>query len=685
MTSPFRRVLADDSASPGWCLLELVALSGLAVAQPVLDVIGQSPDIFVVRRAGWADVLLLVVIVVLGPPLVGWAIELIAGLAGRRARHLAHLTLLTVLAVLFAIQLVKEVTDLGGKRLLAAGLASGIVLVALVTGVRGGRSALRLVAAFPLVLAVLFLSGSPAREVVLGRDAASVADVVATEPAPVVMVVLDELPLGSLLDAEGRVDEVLFPNFAALAGGSTWYRNHTTVAPTTVEAVPAILTGRWPLLGRPSPTAATYPENLFTLLGGQYALHVSEIGTRLCPASLCPVPAYGALPELLRDAREVWTSQASPEPSTNELDLDVGGDHRADVVRAGDVEDFTEELGRSGATPRLDFLHAFLPHGGWTFLPSGARYVGPHPPAGNVFFSWVDEFAADAARARHLLQLQYTDALLGGILDRLRELGTYDESLVVVTADHGVSFRAGETMRAPTSATYPDVMWTPLFIKAPGQSEGEVVDEPARSIDVVPTIADHLGLELPWSVDGGSLLDRPGRGDEVRILASSAGTDVEAEDDYVTFDGVDGFRQALGSGGRVPPDPLGPYRVGRYGGLVGTPVDDLAAREPSGLVARLDSPEALGDVDPDADEVPVYLTGTVTAEHPVDVAVSVNGVLAGWCRTEAAGRPDPPGEEQHPFWVVVPEALLERGENEVDLYEVRGPADGAELSPITLE
>ena len=66
------------------------------------------------------------------------------------------------------------------------------------------------------------------------------------KPNRIVMIVMDEFPLESILDGTGHVDAALFPNFAALANTSTWFRNDTTVAPYTDVAVPAILTGRLP-------------------------------------------------------------------------------------------------------------------------------------------------------------------------------------------------------------------------------------------------------------------------------------------------------------------------------------------------------------------------------------------------------------------------------------------------------
>ena len=71
------------------------------------------------------------------------------------------------------------------------------------------------------------------------------------------MVVLDELPLTSLLARNGRIDRFRYPNFAGLARASTWYSNATTVSDATKFAIPAILDGRLPAPGGPPPSAAT--------------------------------------------------------------------------------------------------------------------------------------------------------------------------------------------------------------------------------------------------------------------------------------------------------------------------------------------------------------------------------------------------------------------------------------------
>jgi hypothetical protein len=89
---------------------------------------------------------------------------------------------------------------------------------------------------------------------------------------------------------------------------------------------------------------------------------------------------------------------------------------------------------------------------------------------------------------------------------RLRESGLYDRALVVVTADHGISFRAGEKRRPLSEGNLEDIAYVPLFVKLPHQSKGRVERAPARTIDIVPTIADALGVRIPWHVDGRSVL-----------------------------------------------------------------------------------------------------------------------------------------------------------------------------------
>ena len=82
--------------------------------------------------------------------------------------------------------------------------------------------------------------------------------------------------------------------------------------------------------------------------------------------------------------------------------------------------------------------------------------------------------------------------------------------MVVLTADHGVAYRPGQPRRAPTPGNFSDIAAVPLLIKYPGETEGRIDDSPARTIDIVPTIAKELGAKLPWKAAGRPLGTAPG-------------------------------------------------------------------------------------------------------------------------------------------------------------------------------
>ncbi len=101
---------------------------------------------------------------------------------------------------------------------------------------------------------------------------------------PVVLVVMDELDANMLMNSKQRIDRTRYPNFAALARTSTWYRNATTVSGQTSDAVPALLAASRPRSDA-LPVAADYPNSVFRLLGESHAMRVTETATELSPSA----------------------------------------------------------------------------------------------------------------------------------------------------------------------------------------------------------------------------------------------------------------------------------------------------------------------------------------------------------------------------------------------------------------
>ena len=511
--------------------LHLAALWAFAFVQPLLDLLGREPQFFVARGNTGADIVLYALAFTVLPPAL---MALAVWLAGRVRPALGEGLMVVLVGALVAAILLPPAGDLLGGS--AASVAVAVILGAgaavLYVRAAAARTFLTVLSPAPLLFLVLFLAVSPASELVLPGAEAREAAAVAESDIPVVMVVLDELPTTSLLDARDRIDARRYPAFASLAREATWYRDATTVAGRTTEAVPALVTGRRPREGD-LPIAADHPTSLFTLLARSHRLAVEEPITDVCPPDLCSEerPGMGRrLRTLFADLRVVSSHLLLPEDLRGGLppiDRDYEGfagegtvapgatieQRRAfidEVFRRLGEDDprerfasITRAAGRRGSRPPFLFLHTSLPHVPWRFLADGRQYAVPAPSIpGLVEGAWTGpQWQVDQAYARHLLQAQYADRLLGGLLERLRSTGVYDRALVVVTADHGVSFRAGDRRRTPTPTNLHDVASVPLFIKAPRQRSGQVEGGAVRTIDVLPTIGRELGIRLT-GVDG---------------------------------------------------------------------------------------------------------------------------------------------------------------------------------------
>ena len=139
-------------------------------------------------------------------------------------------------------------------------------------------------APLPVLAVVLFLFASETTPLLsLGSEGSEATS--AAGDAPVVVLIVDELPTKSVLDADGDLDGERFPNLARFAEDATWYRNYTTTATHTEFAVPSILTGQPPLDEEPLYT--NYPDNLFSLLEPTHELSVFESFTKLCARANC--------------------------------------------------------------------------------------------------------------------------------------------------------------------------------------------------------------------------------------------------------------------------------------------------------------------------------------------------------------------------------------------------------------
>ena len=229
--------------------LHLGALSALAVAQPLFDLISKNPDFLVARALiGW-QVVVLGLVLVLVPPLLALGIEALVGLVSRLARAVVHLVLVALFVALFAIQALKDIPSAATSAMLILIAASlGVLAAGAYARASGLRSFVTVLSPAPALFLAIFLFLSPVSDLTFASGTAETADV--SSHIPVVMVVFDEVSTIAFEDADERIDPVLYPNLAALAKDATWFRYAT--APTDMTG-----TARRPSSPESSPSGTT--------------------------------------------------------------------------------------------------------------------------------------------------------------------------------------------------------------------------------------------------------------------------------------------------------------------------------------------------------------------------------------------------------------------------------------------
>jgi hypothetical protein len=657
--------------------LHLAVVWTFAVVQPLFQVLGGEFFFDVLPRDAVIFALALTVV----PPAILSVAEALAGLISKTLSWFLHLTFMCVLAAIFASQLLRTTIHVSGDPRFVLAIMAGVGFAALYGAAGPVRMFMTVLSAGVPVVLALFLFASPTSHFMLSSENDGPYNAPQAR-TPVVVLLFDEVPATSLMDASGHVDARRYPNFAQLERSATWFPNATTVHDSTVQAVPAILSGKRSEKAS-FPIGADHPDNIFTFLGGSYRVHASETETDLCPERLCPRSTDVSFP------RRMWAlvRQAAAGAALQSLPRRLATRWFPVVIRGFDSPARTAQFMKgitAGRPPSLDLLHLLLPHQPWRYLPSGKTY----PPAESDAevldaFRGVARWPRDPGLAlhsyeRHLLQLAYADHLLGKLLQRLRAVGKYDKALVVVMADHGVSFRAGGRPRLGDRRNAEDILSMPLFVKRPGQRRGRISARFVRTVDVLPTIAATLHVRLPFRVDGESVFERryPSR-TTVGLTNRIGGGVTLTTRDFLRRRRLALRRQVRLFGSR---SLARLYWLGSNADLLGRRLADLRIRTAVRAHAELEAPGSLSSVDRRSPQIPTRVEGRLSgppAEPGTQIAVALNGRLVAATRAF-------PTRSGLRFAAMVPETSLRQGRNHVGVVAVVGRGSRRRLELVRL-
>lgn len=202
---------------------------------------------------------------------------------------------------------------------------------------------------------------------------------------------------------------------------------------------------------------------------------------------------------------------------------------------AADVLRWMDE--RPADRPFFLYVHAIDPHVPYRPPQSYLQIYDPDPYRGPVDFSrsatLLEQIKTGALRlnqrdrerlmALYDGEVSYQDAQLAAILDGLAERGLDDDTMVIITADHGEEFWEHGSVGHGHSL-YEELVRVPLIVRIPGLNPApRRIEAPVGLVDVMPTILEVLGEPIPDDMTGRSFWNVLLQGDEEAPSATVAG------------------------------------------------------------------------------------------------------------------------------------------------------------------
>jgi choline-sulfatase len=323
----------------------------------------------------------------------------------------------------------------------------------------------------------------------------------AVKPANIVLITLDTTRadrMGFLNSKSG-----LTPNLDSLAHLSAVFSRAYAHVPLTTPSHATILTGTFPQfnrvsdLGSPLDEALPYLPDILRQHGYRTAAFV---GSQVLD------PKGGGAPGFNRG----FDTYNAPFHTRG-----LGEDRYASVERRGMmvVDSALAWLRKRSEGPFFVWLHFYDPHDPYD----------PPPPFNSRDISPYDG------------EIAYMDSAIGTLLAGLRSQGQFDQTIIVVVADHGEAFgEHGE--RSHGVFLYDETLHVPLVLKMPASASRAHIDARVGLVDITPTLLQAVGIAPPASMQGESLLGlmRASSGAGTAARSNSPGNDRPeyAETDY---------------------------------------------------------------------------------------------------------------------------------------------------------
>ncbi len=314
----------------------------------------------------------------------------------------------------------------------------------------------------------------------------------------IILITIDTLRT-DVLSSYGSED-VKTPNIDNLASDGTRFVNAFSSAPWTLPSFASIMTGLPPAIHHTVRGDSKLPDNFKTV-----AEHMRDSGyyTEAIVSNFFLHPEYnmnqGFLDYNYYPKRQILIESfgarliksVSPDKFSENISTLGLTDLAADWIKANRDRDF------------FLWVHYYDPHLPYEppleyisqDAPSGSRIGNDFQTAGDIRGGKFIPTAEEREKIRELYnaEVRYVDDNIGRLLDTIKDLDLYNDSLIILTSDHGEEFWDHGGFEHGHSL-YNELIHVPLIIKAPGARVNETIDTRVGTQSLMPTILDMTGI-----------------------------------------------------------------------------------------------------------------------------------------------------------------------------------------------
>jgi arylsulfatase A-like enzyme len=194
-------------------------------------------------------------------------------------------------------------------------------------------------------------------------------------------------------------------------------------------------------------------------------------------------------------------------------------DSHKDITNPNVVWNFLDTLSRTGKEPLFYFVHLWDVH--YDLIPPPPFDTLFDPDYGQSYsghnFRHDPKFkkGMPAEYLRHVLalydgEIRYTDTTIGFLLSAFKAAGKLDNTIVVVTADHGEEFLE-HGHKGHNQSLYQEVLRVPMIFSWPGKIAREQVATPVSIVDIAPTLLSLVGAPPLPASSGRALFGKGGK------------------------------------------------------------------------------------------------------------------------------------------------------------------------------